>query len=83
MYDGSSRGERPISLHLIFVVDAVIGAAFGVALLLVPEVVAAVYGIRLEAGGLFIARLFGAFVIGIAAMLWEPATSRLLPPVWP
>ena len=59
-----------MSLRLVFVTDAAIGAVFGVGLLVVPGVVMGLYGVHLDAGGIFTARLFGAFIFGLAVMLW-------------
>jgi hypothetical protein len=58
-------------LRLVFVVDAFIAAIFGIALLAAPALLVGLYGIVLDTSAtVALARLFGAFVLGQAVMLW-------------
>ena len=59
-----------MGLRLVFVVDAAIGAAFGLGMLIAPDLVSRMFGVHLEAGGILVFRLFGAFIVGLAMMLW-------------
>ena len=56
--------------RLIFVVDTWVAGAFGLVLLLAPEVLFSLYGVHTDASGEFLARLLGAFVLGQAPLLW-------------
>ena len=56
------------------IADTFITLAFGVALILVPDVLLALYGARTDAAGIVLARLLGAFTLGYAGVNWY--TSR-------
>jgi hypothetical protein len=51
-------------------VAAVIGAIFGVAVLVASGPLLAVYGITLDKAGTLVAQLFGALLIGLAVLNW-------------
>lgn len=59
-----------MSLKTLFVLTAVVSAAFGLALLLAPARLMALYALNLDAGGLFISQLFGAALLGVAVVAW-------------
>lgn len=55
--------------HLL-IIAAVITLVFGLGFVLLPEQLLSLYGITLTAAGIFIARLFGAALIGYAVLNW-------------
>jgi hypothetical protein len=57
-------------LRTVFVVDTFVAGAFGIVLVAAPELLMQLYGIQTDAGGIFIARLLGAFVLGQGPLLW-------------
>lgn len=57
---------------MLLAVSAAICVAPGLALLLVPApFMGAVYGLSLDAGGAFLARILGASLIALAALYWS------------
>jgi hypothetical protein len=59
-----------MNLRTLFVVDAAIASAFGLGLIAVPALVTGLYGTHLDAAGVFLGRLLGAFVLGHGLILW-------------
>jgi hypothetical protein len=59
-----------MKLTTLFIVYAVVSAAFGLAFVFVPETSLALYGITLSPGGVPIARLFGAALLEFALLSW-------------
>ncbi len=59
-----------MKLTTLFIVYAVVSAAFGLAFVFVPETSLALYGITLGPGGILIARLFGAALLEFALLSW-------------
>jgi hypothetical protein len=57
-------------LRNLFLVDTFVAGAFGIVLVAAPELLMQLYGIQSDAGGIFIARLLGAFVLGQGPLLW-------------
>src|SRR4051812_37674972 len=55
---------------MIFLVDTWVAGAFGVALVLAPQVLFGLYGMQYDATGEFLGRALGAFVLGQAPLLW-------------
>ena len=56
--------------RMIFTIDAWVAGAFGVVLLLEPQILFGLYGMEHDATGEFLARALGAFVLGQAPLLW-------------
>jgi hypothetical protein len=59
-----------VKLNNLLVVAAVIGAVFGVAFVVASGPLLAIYGITLDKAGTLVAQLFGALLIGLAALNW-------------
>jgi hypothetical protein len=56
--------------NVFLMIAAVITALFGVALLLFPNEIAAVYGTSFNASGVIVARISGASLLALAIMVW-------------
>ena len=56
------------------IADTFIAFAFGVGLIVVPDLILSIYGAHTDAAGIVTARLLGAFTLGYAAVNWY--TSR-------
>jgi hypothetical protein len=59
-----------MKLPLFLVVKAIISAVCGLALLLFPGVLMSLAGVTLDASGTVMARLVGAFFVGVAVICW-------------
>ncbi len=54
-------------LRLVFVIDAFVASAYGIAMLVAPSFMLQLYGIE---GGTFLTGVLGAFVLGQGPMQW-------------
>lgn len=59
-----------MSLRTMLTITAVIALAYGVSYQVAPAGVLELYGVTLESGSIFMARLFGAALIGIGLLTW-------------
>jgi hypothetical protein len=59
-----------MTLRNLLTVDSVLSLVFGLAFVLVPVPLGSVYGLALNAGGVFIGQLFGAALVGYAVLDW-------------
>ena len=59
-----------MKLSSFLLVKAVISLVFGIGLALMPAAVMSLYGVMLEPGGMFMAQLVGASLIGIGLICW-------------
>lgn len=59
-----------MTLRNLLTVDSVLSLVFGLAFVLVPVPLSSVYGLALNAGGVFIGQLFGAALVGYAVLDW-------------
>jgi hypothetical protein len=59
-----------MKLSNLLIVAAVIAAVFGVAFVVAPGPLAAIYGITLDRAGMLVGQLFGAVLIGFAVLNW-------------
>lgn len=59
-----------MKLSTLFTINAIIAAIFGLTFVLVPETSFSLYGFNLSPGGIIIARLFGAALLGYAVLTW-------------
>lgn len=62
--------HMPLSLPTFLLIAAVIEALFGVGFLLLPEAVLAPLGVKLNAAGIMMTRIFGAALIAFALVFW-------------
>ena len=59
-----------MKLGTLFTINAVVTVVFGLAFVLVAGTLLSLYGITLSPGGLIVARLFGAALLGYAVLTW-------------
>jgi hypothetical protein len=59
-----------MNLKTLLLVNTVLAAAFGVALVIVPGQVTAIYGITADAGMRYMSQLYGSCLVGIAVVCW-------------
>jgi hypothetical protein len=73
-----------MKLSTLLAVNSVVALAFGIALLLAPVPFLALYGIAVPAGGILVARLFGAELIQVGLLVLlgrgvtEPSVRRAI-----
>lgn len=66
-----------MKLSQVFAVNTVVNFLYGVAFVVIPVPLVALYGVELSPGGVAISRLFGAALIGVGGILWR---LRAAPP---
>ena len=54
----------------LFTLNAIVAALYGLAFLIFPGALASLYGAALGPGGVYVARFFGAVVLGYAVLSW-------------
>lgn len=59
-----------MNLKIMLLVNAVVAAVFGIALLVVPGAVIAIYGITADAGLRYMGQLFGLCLVGHVVLCW-------------
>ena len=59
-----------MKLSTLMVINAVVAFIFGIAFLCVAGTLLSLYGITVSPGGLIVARLFGAALLGFAILTW-------------
>ena len=59
-----------MKLGTLFVITAVVAFLFGLAFVLIAGPLMSLYGVSLSPGGLLVARLFGAALLGFAVLTW-------------
>ena len=68
-------------LNTLMVVKAVVCLAFGVLLLVIPGPLMSLYGVTLDDGGMLMARLYGASLLGNLMLTWfgrvDPGSEAL------
>jgi len=60
-----------MKLSTLFTANAIVSAIFGLTFVSVPGTAMSFYGITLSPGGILIARLFGAVLLGVAVLTWS------------
>ena len=60
-----------MKLGLLFTLNAVIAAAFGIAFIIVPAQLLEAYGVTLTPGTAVVSRLFGAALVGYGVLTWQ------------
>jgi hypothetical protein len=70
-----------MKLRNLMVVKAIVCLGFGVLLVAIPGQLMSLYGITLQEGGLFMARLYGAALLGNLMLTWfsrnDPGSEAL------
>lgn len=64
-----------MNLSLVLTVNSILAAIFGVAFLIAPGPVAALYGVTAEAPFRYLAQLFGAELVAFAVLAWAARTA--------
>lgn len=64
------KGVTAMTIKTFFTIIAVLALAHGVGFVLVPEQVAASYGMATSASTVLMARLFGAALVGLGLIFW-------------
>jgi hypothetical protein len=59
-----------MKLGTVLTLNAIVAVLFGLGFVLVPGALTSLYGATLSAAGIYVARLFGAAVLGFAALAW-------------
>lgn len=62
-------------IRMLLAAGAVVGFAFGITLLLAPELLLTVYGLATDSTGALLARLFGVELIGFNVATWVARES--------
>jgi len=70
-----------MKLSTLMVAKAVVCLVFGILLLGIPGVLMSLYGVSLDEGGIFMARLYGASLLGNLVLSWfsrnDPGSEAL------
>jgi hypothetical protein len=70
-----------MKLSTLMVVKAVVCLGFGIVLLAIPGLLMSLYGVRLDQGGILMARLYGASLLGNLMLTWfsrhDPGSEAL------
>ena len=64
-----------MKLKTLLVIKALVSLAFGIPILIVPGKLLALFGLTLNADGMFMAREYGGALLGIAALCWFARNS--------
>ena len=59
-----------MTIRNFLTVASIVAFAFGLGFFLIPLQLVSFYNVKLEAGGVFVAQLFGAALIGFGALNW-------------
>ena len=59
-----------MKLSTLMVIKAIICLGFGIPMILVPAKLMSLYGVTLDPGGMFMARLYGATLFGNLMLTW-------------
>lgn len=70
-----------MNIRTAFIIDTAHALPLGLAFLLLPWFVLPIFGVEPASGTVFIAQLFGAAIIGFAAMAWFAKDTRDPPSV--
>ena len=60
-----------MKLSTLFTINAIVAFLFGLTFVLVPGTAMSFYGITLSLGGIIVAQLFGACLLGYAVLTWS------------
>jgi hypothetical protein len=64
-----------MKLKTLMVITSIVGLLFGLSFFFAPVWTEASYGVNLDMGGQYIARLLGSVFLGIAVLLWYARNS--------
>lgn len=64
------KGGNRMKLSVLMVINAIVALLFGLAFVFAAGALLSLYGVSLNPGGLLVARLFGAALLGFAVLTW-------------
>ncbi len=64
-----------VSISLLFTLNTIVGLVFSLGLLILPEQLIALYGAPPSPAAVYVARLFGALILGFITILWFSRNS--------
>ena len=64
-----------VSLNLLFTINTIVGLVFALGFLILPEQLISFYGASIEPATVYVARLFGALILGFITILWFARNS--------
>lgn len=65
-----------MKLSILFTINTIVAGVFGLAFVLVAATLMSLYGVTLSPGGLLVARLFGAALLGYAVLTWFAKNAK-------
>jgi len=65
-----------MNLSLLFTVNAIVAAVFGLAFVIAPGQAASLYGVTADAQFRYLAQLFGAALVGFAVLTWVARNAK-------
>ena len=65
-----------MNLSLLFTVNAIVAAVFGLAFVTAPGQAASLYGVTADAQFRYLAQLFGAALVGFAVLTWVARNAK-------
>ncbi len=65
-----------MKLSILFIINTIVAGVFGLAFVLAAPTFMSLYGITLSPGGVIVARLFGAALLGYAVLTWFARNAR-------
>jgi hypothetical protein len=75
------EGDEQMKLRNLMVIKAVVCLGFGILLLAIPGLLMSLYGVTLDQGGILMARLYGASLVGNLMLTWfsrnDPGSEAL------
>jgi FtsH-binding integral membrane protein len=64
------NGGNIMKLNTLFILNAIVALVFGLGFLLVPATLVSLYDVTLSDEGIFVARLYGTVILGLAVLTW-------------
>jgi len=65
-----------VSLSLLFTLNTIVGLLFALGFLIIPEQLISLYGAPTSPATVYVARLFGALILGFITILWFARNSE-------
>jgi hypothetical protein len=65
-----------VSVSLLFTLNTIVGLVFALGLLVIPEQLMVLYGAAPSPAAVYVARLFGALILGFITILWFSRNSE-------
>jgi len=63
-------------LKVLLIIKSLVSLVFGIPILIVPDKLLSLFGLTLNAEGMFMAREYGGALLGIAALCWFARNSE-------